>query len=92
MAPCSESDTGEAKRFSYVAGLDGMIGKRRQNRGGLLQRESAPLWQNATEGRSELTSAFRLDGQQIQMLAARLQELLKGFDDQPSLLLESDHM
>ena len=52
MAPCSESDTSKAKRFSYVAGLDGMIGKRRQNRGGLLQRESAPLWQDATEAQS----------------------------------------
>lgn len=70
----------------------GRIERQRQDGGRSATGESAPLWQNATEAQTELTSVFSLDGEQIEMLAAWLYKLLQCFDNQPRLLLESGHM
>lgn len=49
MTPCLPHGTGRVNRFSYVSGTEADNRDGRQNRGGLLQRALAALWQNATE-------------------------------------------
>lgn len=92
MAPCPASWCGRGNRFSYVSGQNRMI-EMDVGIGEVCYRESLRLCGRMQQKRSaEQTSACSLNGQQIEMFATWLHELLQCFDNQSGLLLECHPM